>query len=149
VLLKAALPPGIVGARTGAWVGYQPFLLHGAAYGGLVGPVEDAARFLAAHLNVGALDDTRVLAASTARQMREITTSGRSLDVRLGWFHRPGTGTDGPSFVEHLGGGLGVYNTMRLYPSLDLGIVVMANSPSYDLEAIISPMLNADAAHLL
>ena len=77
LLLRAVLPAGIVGARTGEWVAYRPFRLHGAAYGGLVGPVGDAARFLAAHLNGGAIDGARILTASTAERMRQITMPGR------------------------------------------------------------------------
>ena len=149
VVLRAALPRGIVGARSGAWVAYRPFRLHGAAYGGLVGPIGDAARFLAAHLNDGAFDGSRILAPATARQMREITMPGRPYYLGLGWFHRANGHPGAPRFVEHLGGGLGVYNTMRLYPDLGLGVVVMANSPGYDLEAVITPVVAAaTAGHL-
>jgi CubicO group peptidase (beta-lactamase class C family) len=48
LLLKAALPPGIVGQRQGRQLALRPFLVDGAAYGGLVGNVGnvvDAARF--------------------------------------------------------------------------------------------------------
>jgi CubicO group peptidase (beta-lactamase class C family) len=143
VLLRAALPAGIVGPRHGGWLAYHPFRLHGAAYGGLVGPVDDAARFLAAHLGGGELDGARLLGSGTAELMRRVTVPGRPYDLGLGWFRRPGVGAGGPPFVEHLGGGLGVYNTMRLYPELDFGVVVMANSPGYDLEAVIAPVVEA------
>jgi hypothetical protein len=32
---------------------------------------------------------------------------------------------------------------MRLYPDLQLGVVVMANSPGYDLEAVLEPVVGA------
>jgi CubicO group peptidase (beta-lactamase class C family) len=148
-LLRAALPSGIVGARNGDWIGYRPFRLDGAAYGGLVGPIGDAARFLAAHLNDGAFGETRVLDATTAAQMRDITMPGRPYHLGLGWYQRPGAVTDPTPFVEHLGGGLGVYNTMRLYRDLDLGVLVMANSPGCDLEEVIAPVVAAAKAGVL
>jgi hypothetical protein len=41
-----------------------------------------------------------------------------------------------PPFVEHLGGGAGFFNVMRLYPSLGLGAVVMGNATRYDVDAV-------------
>lgn len=39
----------------------------------------------------------------------------------------------GPHHVEHIGAGGGFYNAMRIYPDLDLGLVVMANTTAaYD-----------------
>ena len=40
----ALLPPGLLGTRHGKLVALDAFELDGAAYGGLIGPVEDAAR---------------------------------------------------------------------------------------------------------
>jgi len=40
------LPPGIVGERSGGLVAFRPFYVNGPPYGGLVGDVHDAARFL-------------------------------------------------------------------------------------------------------
>src|SRR5215831_731631 len=60
-LLELALPRGIVGPRARRWITFEPFLVNGAAYGGLVGPVADAARVVLMHANGGALDGTRVL----------------------------------------------------------------------------------------
>lgn len=49
-LLLALLPPGILGAPAGRFLAFERFQVDGAAYGGLIGPVDDAARFLHAHL---------------------------------------------------------------------------------------------------
>ncbi len=49
-LLRAALPRGVVGRRRGAHLGLDRFLVDGPAFGGLVGDVLDAARFLRMHL---------------------------------------------------------------------------------------------------
>ena len=48
-LLRALLPHGIVGARVNGHTALNPFLVEGAAYGGLVGTAADAVRLAAAH----------------------------------------------------------------------------------------------------
>ena len=58
----------------------------------------------------------------------------------LGWFHAGEARQKRPAFFEHLGGGAGFWNVMRLYPDESLGVVVMGNSTSYDHES------NLDAA---
>jgi CubicO group peptidase (beta-lactamase class C family) len=127
-LLRAALPAGLVGARHADQVALRPFRVVGAGYGGLIGPVTDAARLLRLHLADGVLDGVRVLRPETARLMRDIRTPGRPFDLGLGWFRRPADRDATPAFVEHWGTGGGFWNAMRLYPGLDLGIVVMANT---------------------
>jgi CubicO group peptidase (beta-lactamase class C family) len=47
--VRLLLPPGIVGGRSDALVALNSFEVDGAAYGGLIGPVTDAARLLALH----------------------------------------------------------------------------------------------------
>ena len=76
------LPRGIVGARTGKWVQFRPFLVNGAPYGGLVGPVSDAARVLLVHANGGSLDGKRILSEDAVRQMQAITLDGTSVRPR-------------------------------------------------------------------
>ncbi len=51
--LRLLLPPGIVGPRAGRLVSFRGFYVNGPPYGGLVGDVRDAARFLALHLGDG------------------------------------------------------------------------------------------------
>jgi CubicO group peptidase (beta-lactamase class C family) len=127
-LLRAALPRGIVGPRHGDVVGLREFRVAGAGYGGLIGSPVDAARLLRLHLADGVVDGRRILQPRTARLMREIRTPGRPFDLGLGWFRRAADRDATPAFVEHWGTGGGFWNAMRLYPDLDLGIVVMANS---------------------
>lgn len=133
-LLRAALPAGIVAGRHGRYVAYHPFHVAGAPYGGLVGPVTDAARLALLHLGDGAVDGVRLLSASAAEEMRRITARGGPVDVGLGWC-RP-RGADG--FVEHLGGGSGFFAVMRLYPEWRLGIVAMANTTRYHHAALLA-----------
>jgi CubicO group peptidase (beta-lactamase class C family) len=143
--LKALLPGGIVGPRHGRYQAFRPFLVDGAGYGGLVGDVIDAARLAALHLGDGVLDGRRIISAEAAQQMRSITTPGRPFDLGLAWFRPPDQRTVRPGFVEHYGSGGGYHNAVRIYPDLDLGIVVMANTTrGYDHDAICAAAAATD-----
>jgi CubicO group peptidase (beta-lactamase class C family) len=133
----------VIGAPVGRWVGFNRFALDGQAYGGLIGSVTDAARFLQLHLLDGELEGTRLLEPDSARAMRDIRLRGRRFDLGLGWF-RPANARDAdPPFVEHLGGGAGFFNVIRIYPSRDVGIAVMGNATKYDIDAVAALALNA------
>ena len=116
---------------------FRPFLVNGAPYGGLVGPVSDAARVLLVHANGGSLDGKRILSEDAVRQMQAITLTGRPFDHGLGWFRKPKDRQRRPAFVEHYGGGGGYHNLMRLYPDRHVGVVAMGNSTSYDVDVLI------------
>jgi CubicO group peptidase (beta-lactamase class C family) len=131
-LLRAALPRGIVGLRQERYVSFEPFYVKGPACGGLVGGVEDAARFLLLHLNGGEVDDTRLLSARSVAGMRRVTPRGGKRDFGLGWFRSQEDEGSRPAFVEHLGSGAGFWNVTRIYPEESLGVVLMGNTTSYD-----------------
>jgi CubicO group peptidase (beta-lactamase class C family) len=139
-LLAALLPRGIVGTRAGRWLRFRPFLVDGAPYGGLVGPVTDAARLVAAHARGGELDGARVLLESTTRAMQQISSPGRPFDHGLGWFRPSRDASRTPPFVEHYGGGGGYHNLMRLYPGTGAGVIVMGNSTSYDVDGVVDAL---------
>lgn len=134
--MRLLLPRWVRGDRHGSWLSLRPFLVDGAAYGGLVGSAEDAALFLRMHLADGRLDGRQVLAADDATEMRQISVHGRRYDHGLGWFTPSADPNHNPPFVEHLGGGAGFYNVMRLYPTLGVGAVVMGNATHYDIDTI-------------
>jgi len=136
-LLRLALPPGLVDGRAGRFVTFRSFLVDGAPYGGLVGPVTDAARLLRLHAGGGELDGTRILSEESARLMRTISSLGKPYDVGLGWFRPSSEAGRAPAFVEHYGGGGGYHNLMRLYPESGVGVVVMGNSTAYDVDAVV------------
>jgi CubicO group peptidase (beta-lactamase class C family) len=139
-LLRGFLPRGVVGRRHGRYVAYRPFQVTGHAYGGLIGPVDDAARLALVHLNHGTADGLPLLSPTATAAMQHIIARGGPRDFGLGWF-RPHTGGDA-TFIEHLGGGSGFFNVLRLYPNQRLGIVVMGNTTRYDHEKIIQAILD-------
>jgi CubicO group peptidase (beta-lactamase class C family) len=145
-LFRAALPRGIVGPRQGRYVAFNPFYVRGPAYGGLVGSVEEAARFVMLHLNGGEVDGTRLLSAESVAEMQRVTPGGGKRDFGLGWFRSREARHKRPAFVEHLGGGAGFWNVMRIYPKESLGVVIMGNTTGYDHESILEAILRIDWA---
>ena len=140
-LLRAALPRGVVGPRQGRYVSFNPFYVKGPAYGGLVGGVDEAARFVSLHLNGGQVDGTRLLSAESVAEMQRIIPRGGKRDFGLGWFRSHEARKQRPAFVEHLGGGAGFWNVMRIYPEESLGVVMMGNITSYDHESILDAII--------
>jgi CubicO group peptidase (beta-lactamase class C family) len=141
-LFRAALPRGIVGPRHGRYVTFNPFYINGAAYGGLVGSVSEAIRFVQLHLNGGQANGTRLLSPESVAMMQRITPRGGKRDFGLGWFRSREAAQRRPAFVEHLGGGAGFWNVMRIYPEESLGLVVMGNTTSYDHESICDTIVS-------
>jgi CubicO group peptidase (beta-lactamase class C family) len=141
-LLRRVLPSGVAGQRSGPHLALNPFYVDGPAYGGLVGDVLDAGRFLRVHLNDGELDRQSVLTPQSARGMRSIDHPGKPFDHGTGWFRRPADPAG--NWVEHFGAGAGFWNVMRLYPERGIGIVVMSNSTtSYDFEPLFALLAGA------
>jgi CubicO group peptidase (beta-lactamase class C family) len=130
------LPRWVVGEPHGKWLSLKRFLLDGSAYGGLVGPVADVGRFLRMHLRDGELDGDRLLQEGTARSMREIRSPGKRYDLGLGWFRPASQRAADPPFVEHLGGGAGFFNVLRVYPTRGIGVAVMGNATKYDIDRV-------------
>ncbi len=122
-LLRAALPRGVVGERQGRHVAFNPFYVQGPAYGGLVGGVEEAARFVRLHINGGEADGERLLSEESVAAMQRSMARGGKREFGLGWFRPREAAGRRPAFVEHLGGGAGFGNVMRVYPEESLGVV--------------------------
>jgi CubicO group peptidase (beta-lactamase class C family) len=137
LLFRILLPRGIIRGRHGRWLVFEPFEVDGLAYGGLVGPAADAIRFLAMHAADGEHAGVRILSPEGARAMRTLSAHGRRLDVGLGWSRRRTDPAGGEPYVEHLGGGGGFWNVMRLYPGQSAGVLVMGNSTHYDHHRVV------------
>lgn len=135
-LLPMLIPRPLLGPRQGRFRALRHFYVDGAAYGGLVGPASDAARFLRAHLRDGELDGTRILSTEATKAMRVIVAHSHGIEVGMGWFRRGKVRST--NFVEHLGGGAGFWTCLRVYPDAGLGAVVMGNATSYDHNAIVN-----------
>lgn len=135
-LFRRMLPAGIVGENEGRFLSFRPFCVDGPAYGGLVGSVRDAQRFMALHLNGGEANRVPILSAESVARMQTIAATGRKLDVGLGWFRRRCSRPSEERYLEHLGGGGGFFNVMRIFPDRRLGVVAMGNATSYDHQAI-------------
>jgi CubicO group peptidase (beta-lactamase class C family) len=125
--LRWALPTGLVGARVDGHTALRPFLVSGAAYGGLVGPVTDAVMLAAAHVTSHS-DNHPVLDQGDIETMHTISASGKRFDHGIGWFRKPADTRRTPAFVEHYGTGLGYWNAMRIYPDSRLAMVAMTNT---------------------
>jgi CubicO group peptidase (beta-lactamase class C family) len=133
-LLDHYLPRGIIGERSGKLVALEPFEVDGAAYGGLIGPVVDAAQLVALHCNEGTVAGRQLLSPRSVREMSAVATRGKPYDLGLGWF-RPREEA-GPH-VEHLGGGMGFWNVLRIDPSTGRGVAIMSNtSRRWDIAAV-------------
>jgi CubicO group peptidase (beta-lactamase class C family) len=137
------LPGGIVGGNQGRFLAFHPFCVDGPAYGGLIGSVRDAARFMSAHLNHGRANSVQLLSNESVEQMQTITARGRKLDVGLGWFRRHSDHRSDETYLEHLGGGGGFFNMMRIHPERGLGVIVMGNATSYDHQRLAAAAIQS------
>jgi CubicO group peptidase (beta-lactamase class C family) len=139
-LLRAMLPNGIVGPRVQGHTALNPFLVNGAAYGGLVGTPADAVRLAAVHA-ADTTDPHPVLTHRHVEEMRTITATGKRFDHGIGWFRKPTDVARTPAFVEHYGTGGGYWNAMRIYPDQRLALVAMTNTTSaWDFDQLFTQL---------
>jgi CubicO group peptidase (beta-lactamase class C family) len=143
----------LFGATRHGYSAFHRFLIDGAPYGGLLGPVSELGNFLRAYLGGGTFQGRRILEPSSIVEMltpqrnnrgEEFSTSGHEMPQRvgLGW-HLAG-GAEMRS-CYHIGGGAGYRSELRIYPSLGYGIAVMGNETSYDTGAVTRMLVSAPA----
>ena len=137
-LLRYFLPGWVAGETSGRWLALNPFALDGPPYGGLMGTADDAARFLQMHVADGSFSGEQILRPEVATEMRRITMKGKRYDLGLGWFKPASQRNSTPDFVEHLGGGAGFFNCMRVYPAEGVGALVIGNATKYDVDSVAS-----------
>jgi CubicO group peptidase (beta-lactamase class C family) len=138
------IPKGVLDGRIGPYRAFNRFYVDGSSYGGLVGPVRDAARFVQAHLNGGRVDGAQALSSDSVEAMQRISARGGRIDVGLGWFRGHSDAVEAYPYLEQLGGGAGFFNDMRIYPDNSFGIVGTGNSTSYDIERVIAAVNRVD-----
>jgi CubicO group peptidase (beta-lactamase class C family) len=137
-ILRRFLPAGLVGPHVDGHTQLHPFLVNGAAYGGLIGTVGDAAKLAAAH-TATSTDTPSLLPHGDLDRMRTITARGKRFDHATGWFRKPADSEKSPAFVEHYGTGGGYWNAMRIYPQRRLAIVAMTNTPTaWDVDRLFT-----------
>ncbi|MFC7362177.1 serine hydrolase domain-containing protein [Nocardioides astragali] len=137
-ILRRFLPGDLVGPQVEGWTQLHPFLINGAAYGGLIGTVTDAATLAAAHA-AASTDVTELLPHADIDRMRTITAPGKRFDHGTGWFRKPADSASSPTFVEHYGTGGGYWNAMRIYPQRRLAIVAMTNTTAaWDVDKLFT-----------
>lgn len=111
-------------------------------WGGLHGTPSDVTHFLQMFLDNGRYGDVQILKPESVAAMEKMQTStdGSPLGLGLSWWIGK---DDAGTFYYHHGGAPGVENTMRFYPDLDLGVVVMANVAGYQSDKIIDGLVSA------
>ncbi len=111
-------------------------------WGGLRGTASDLTHFLQMHLSGGRYGDAQILQPETvaAMQKPQSSTDGSPLGFGLSWL----VGKDGfGDFDYHDGHGAGSEGTMRIYPDLGLGVVVMSNVRGYQRDRIVEGLVSA------
>jgi CubicO group peptidase (beta-lactamase class C family) len=137
-LLRAVLPRGLIGPRVDGHTALNPFLVNGAAFGGLVGTAGDAVRLAAAHA-AGPSDPEPILGHQQIASMRSIVAHGKRFDHGIGWFRKPADAHRAPGFVEHYGTGCGYWNAMRIYPERRLALVAMTSTSfAWDVDELFT-----------
>lgn len=113
-----------------------------APWGGMLGTPSDITHFLQMQMNNGRYRDIQILKPETVAGMQEMQTStdGSPLGLGLSWF----VGEDEfGEVIYHSGGGATIETTMRFYPDLDLGVVVMSNFNGSQAEKIAEGLVSA------
>jgi CubicO group peptidase (beta-lactamase class C family) len=110
-------------------------------WGGLRGTPSDVTHFLQMYINDGRYGDSQILQPKTVAAMQEMQTStdGSPLGFGLSWWLGK---DDFGEYYYHDGGGAGFENTMRIYPDLDLGVVVMGSVSGYQKDKIAEGLVN-------
>jgi len=111
-------------------------------WGGLRGTPSDVTHFLQMHLNGGRYGGIQILKPETVAAMQEMqsSTDGSPLGFGLSWLIDK---DDFGDYYYHVGDGAGSEATMRFYPDLDLGVVVMANVRGYQRDRIVEGLVSA------
>lgn len=125
-LLDPAVSKRLYAAPAGSLVALKEYHLSTAAIGGLLGSVEDFARFLHAQLT----DGGGVLSVASVASMQRMVAEGAAgiesrVGVALGWkVGRSGERT----FLNHEGAGAGFTSELRLYPDEGVGVAIAMNA---------------------
>lgn len=111
-------------------------------WGGLRGTASDVTHFVQMHLNGGRYGDTQILKPETVAAMQEMqfSTDRSPLGFGLSWWIGE---DDFGKYYFHVGDGAGSEGTLRIYPDLGVGVVVMSNAKGYQRDKIVGGLVNA------
>jgi D-alanyl-D-alanine carboxypeptidase len=125
----------LVGGYSGRWLEIRSHYPNGPAFGGLVGTARGFGAFLQDQLRerCGLFDETTRRLFFAPQQ----TTQSASIAMTLGWHIGE---LQGSRFFYKEGGGGGFHCMMRLYPSVGLGTVAMANATGFDVRGLLDRM---------
>lgn len=123
-MIRLLLGGRAFGAATGGWQAFQPALVNGTAYGGLVGTADGFGRYL--KLLIGSAGP--LAAAADVLMTEHQLPGGRPSGIGLAWF----AGTlSGHAYRHHAGGGGGYYAEIRVYPSRSRASVLLLNRSGF------------------
>lgn len=145
LLARLLLDRRLFTRAVGAYRELAPFLVDGAPYGGLVGPVSDLIRLGKAVLRGGVGEDGRVLSAASVHAMLSSAAlaDGPARSMGLGW-HLSREGRE--PFAYHQGGGGGFRSELRVYSRLGMAIAAAANETSARIGKILDLLVASPAA---
>jgi CubicO group peptidase (beta-lactamase class C family) len=111
-------------------------------WGGLLGTPSDLTPFLQMFLDDGRYGDIQILKPETVAAMEEMQPANDGSPLGLGlswWIGEDATGR----YLFHDGGGPTIETTMRYYPDLDLGVIVMGSVNGYRAGRIADALVSA------
>lgn len=111
-------------------------------WGGLLGTPSDLTHFLQMQMNGGRYGDNQILKPETVAAMQEMqpANDGTPLGFGLSWWIEKDEFGD---VYYHGGGGATIETTMRFYPDLDLGVVVMSSVNGSQADRIAAGLVSA------
>ena len=122
-----------LGGYEGHWLRLNSHYLNGPAFGGLIGSALAFSRFLQDQLQT----ESVLFGLETKRLLETRQTDGadRLIPMTIGWHV---VETHGEAYFFKEGGGGGFHCEMRIYPTMDIATVVMANSTEFNSTAFLN-----------
>eukprot|EP01084_Bolivina_argentea_P037743 69787_1 len=119
----------LFGHKIGTLQGLNKFELYSDSIGGIIGNVEDLAKFVEFQMN----GNDNILERKYLDDMQKEQEFGRvgiesKYGVGYGW--KIGKTVDNRTFINHEGGGPGFHTEIRIYPEYDCGVVICCNYSS-------------------
>eukprot|EP01083_Nonionella_stella_P186449 682479_1 len=119
----------LLGDKVGNIQALNPFELDSSSIGGIIGSVEQFAKFVEFQMNGNdEVLDSKYLKEMQKEQQLGIVGIESKYGVGYGW--KIGKTLDDRMFINHEGGGPGFHSEMRIYPEYDCGIVICCNYSS-------------------